>query len=82
MKEGLLWFDNDPKRKLVDKVDRAAKRYRARLRRKPTVCYVNAEEFNIEIDEINGIHLKPANHIRPHYFWIGVEQDTISAKAA
>ncbi len=83
MQEGLLWFDNDPKRKLVDKVNRAAKRYRTKLRRKPTVCYINAKEFSAETDNnINGIHLKPAANVQPHHYWIGVEQDSISAKAA
>ncbi len=80
MKEGLLWFDNDPQRKLSDKVNQAAKRYRAKLRRKPTVCYINTDQFDEKINQVNGVHLKPANNIRPHYFWIGVEQKT--AKAA
>ena len=82
MKEGLLWFDNDPKHKLIDKVNRAASCYRTKLQRKPTVCYINTDEFDGEINEVNGIHLKPAVNIQPHYYWIGVEQDPVSAKAA
>lgn len=82
MQIGLLWFDNDPKRKLADKIGQAAARYQAKLRRKPTVCYLNAEEFDGKTEEINGIRLKPAANVRPHYFWIGIEQDTITRKAA
>ena len=82
MKEGLLWFDNDPNRKLVDKVSQAAARYQVRLHQKPTVCYLSPDEFDGQIEEINGIYLKPAPYIRPHYLWIGVEQETIGARAA
>ena len=82
MKEGLLWFDNDPKRKLAEKVKQAASRYQAKLRCKPTVCYLNAEEYDGATMEINGIYLKPVSHIRPNYYWIGVEQNSVQAKAA
>jgi len=81
MKEGLLWFDNDPQRKIADKIKQAAKRYQTRLHCKPTVCYVNAGEFDGKIDEVDGIHLKPAANIRPHYLWIGVEHDTVQTTA-
>lgn len=73
MKEGLLWYDNDPQRKLVDKVQQAARCYQAKLRHKPTVCYINAGEFNTKIDKISGIHLKPATNVLPHHFFVGVE---------
>lgn len=82
MKEGLLWFDNDPHRKLPDKVNRAATRYQAKLHCKPTVCYLSADGFDGKIDEVNGIHLKPVTYLRPNYFWIGVEQENVLSKAA
>ena len=46
MKEGLLWYDNDPKRSLSVKVDQAVTRYRAKFGRKPTVCYLNEADLN------------------------------------
>ena len=73
MQEGLLWFDNDPKRKLADKVKQAATRYQRRLHSKPTVCYLNVAEFEGQPEQVDGINLKSAPNIRPHYFWIGVE---------
>ncbi len=42
MRQGLLWFDADPKRGLAEKVGRAADRYRAKFGRWPNACYVNA----------------------------------------
>lgn len=82
MKEGLLWFDNDPNRKLADKINQAVTRYQARFGRRPTTCYVNSVDANGQLDEINGIRLRPVFDVRRHHFWIGVEQETSKAKAA
>ena len=82
MKEGLLWFDNDPKTKLDDKVKRAARHYQMKLRRKPTVCYVNDGAFSPAKATVKGIDIKPAVYIRPHHFWLGVEHEAGAAKRA
>ena len=73
VREGLLWYDNDPQRKVVDKVSRAVERYRSKLRHKPTVCYLNVKDFDGDIEEGNGVFLKPVSNILPHHFLIGVE---------
>lgn len=82
MREGLLWFDNDPNHKLADKVGQAAARYQARFGRRPTLCYLNDGDFVGTTEEVNGIRLCPATYVRPHHLWIGVEQDSVTAKAA
>lgn len=82
MREGLLWFDNDPNRKLADKVGRAATRYQTRFGRRPTTCYLSHKDFDGQVDKINGIQLKPALDVRPNHFWVGVEQDVPLSKAA
>ncbi len=82
MQEGLLWFDNNPNRALAEKVKQAAARYKDRLRKKPTVCYLNVDQFDGAIEEINGISLKPAANIQPDYLWIGVDNRRQRAKAA
>ena len=82
MKEGLLWFDNDPNRKLADKINRAVTRYQVRFGRRPTTCYLSERDFDGQTEEIQGVRLQPAANVRPHHFWVGVEQETISAKAA
>ena len=82
MREGLLWFDNDPKRNLADKIGRAVTRYQVRFGRKPTTCYLNASDFDGQIEEIEGISLRPATDVRPHHFWIGVDHEPMTAKAA
>jgi len=40
-RKGLLWFDNDPRRPLEEKVKRAAQRYKEKFGRMPNVCYIN-----------------------------------------
>lgn len=82
MHEGLLWFDNTPNRDLGEKIRQAAARYKLRLRREPTVCYINAGEFSTELASVNGIEIKPAPYIRPHHFWLGVERDVQPARTA
>jgi hypothetical protein len=82
MREGLLWFDNDPKRKLSDKVGQAATRYQVRFGRRPTTCYLSEQDFDGKTEEVNGIRLRPVPNVRPHHFWVGVEQETVIAKAA
>lgn len=82
MQEGLLWYDNDPNRKVVDKINRAVERYRTKLRHKPTVCYLNIKDLDSEIEEVDGVFLKPAPNILPHHFLLGVEQNSISVKVS
>lgn len=73
MLEGLLWFDSDPNRKIADKINRAARRYQDRLNHKPTVCYLNTQEFDEKFSEVDGILLKPKGNILPHHYLVGIE---------
>lgn len=82
MKEGLLWFDNDPQRQMSEKVNRAATRYQTRFGRRPTTCYISSADFDGHTDEIGGIRVKPASDVRRHHFWIGEEQELPRTKAA
>lgn len=40
-RKGLLWFDNDPRRSLEEKVERAVRRYKEKFGHMPNVCYIN-----------------------------------------
>ena len=82
MKEGLLWFDNDPRRKLTDKIGQASTRYQVKFGRRPTVCYVNEADLNGHSGEVKDIRLQVRPNILRHHFWIGVENEKIGAKAA
>ena len=58
---------------ISDKVKVAAKRYQTKLRRKPTVCYINPNETELESFSVGTIVVKPALNILPHHFWVGIE---------
>lgn len=80
MKEGLLWFDNDPKRSLPEKIKRAASRYQVKFNRPPTICYLNSADIEGQVEEtISGIQLKPVTNIQRHHLWIGVETEVARA---
>ena len=74
MKEGLLWYDNDPKRSLSVKIDQAVTCYRARFGRKPTVCYLNEADLNGHEDEVKGIRLQAKPNVLRHHLLLGEEQ--------
>lgn len=73
--EGLLWFDSDPKRKTSEKIIQAADRFQAKLKQKPTVCYLNPAEFDESQIEVEGIEVRPGNNILRHHFLLGVEHN-------
>ncbi len=73
MKEGLLWFDNDPKRPLADKIGQAAARYQVKFGAKPNTCYINEKQSDGRIEVVGDVRLKVAKTVSPNHFFIGVE---------
>ncbi len=78
MQEGLLWFDNDPKRSLKEKIRRAASRYQDKFSQKPTICYINAADIDPDLEKVSNIRLHSARNVLRHHLWIGVEDKTIN----
>lgn len=74
MKQGLLWFDNDPKRSLEDKIARAAERYNQKFGQQPNTCYVNPQMvIDRENDKMTkDVRVVAAQNILPHHFWLGI----------
>lgn len=77
MNEGMLWFDNDTRRKLADKINQAAARYQSKFGQRPTVCYINPADFG---DYAGSIEVRTANNILRYHIWIGVNQPTPQPK--
>lgn len=71
MKEGLLWFDDDPRRKIDEKVQQAAARYLQKFGIAPDVCYVNDQSIDRSEVRVGSLRVLPASMVRPHHFWIG-----------
>jgi hypothetical protein len=72
MEVGMLWFDNDPRRGLEEKVARAVAHYKQKYGQMPTLCFVNPATLNGGPDLAAGVHIKPVRSVLPNHFWIGV----------
>ncbi len=74
MKQGLLWFDNDSKRSLEDKIAQAAARYVQKFGHEPNICYVNPRMIGEgeSAAMLKQIRVVSAHNVLLHHFWIGV----------
>jgi len=82
MKEGLLWYDDNPGRDLAEKIGRAARRYRQKFGTPPNICYVHrsvlhpqAETGNGKVRKVGGIRVSPSPTVLLHHFWLGREEE-------
>jgi hypothetical protein len=81
MKTGLLWYDNDPMRELVEKVKRAAAHYERKFGRAPTLCLVHPSHVNGKKDAADGptsagdVEIRVGRSVLPNHFWLGVPED-------
>ncbi len=76
MKVGLLWFDDDPRRQLEEKVLRAATHYERKYGQPPNLCFVHSSTFNGrgKKDRLraNGVEIRSGRSILPDHFWLGI----------
>ena len=81
LKTGLLWYDDDPRRGLADKVGRAAQRCREKYGHWPNTCYVHpqvlADHIGQELQVTcpkrrrTMIRVLSAPNILLHHYWLG-----------
>lgn len=75
MKTGMLWYDDDKKRTLEEKVELAADFYRQKFGRAPTLCLVNPRSMNGGPERIAKIELRSAHNVLLHHFWVGMAEN-------
>ena len=75
MREGLLWYDDDPQRSLRDKVGRAAKQYRKKFGALPDACYVHPSALagNGKVRAVDRVRVRALPSVLRHHFWLGSE---------
>lgn len=73
MNTGMMWFDNDPKTPLPEKIERAADYYRQKYGRMPDTCLVNPNMMTTPEMHAGHIVVKPLQAVLPGHFWIGIE---------
>jgi len=71
MKLGLLWFDDDAKRKVVEKLDEAAERYEERFGVRPTLVHLNPAQA--EGLAHRRLRVYGDTSLRRNYFLVGVD---------
>ncbi len=80
MDVGLLWFDNDPRRGIEEKVLRAASRYEQKYGCAPNVCFVHPSMLNgngngkQQVVKAGRVEVRPGRAILPDHFWVGVTE--------
>lgn len=67
--EGLLWFDNDAKKALAEKVAPAVRRFRERVGREAKTVLVASGEAPAG-EQINGIRVVEWGNVMPGYLWV------------
>lgn len=69
----LLWYDDDKKRSLADKVLRASNYYANKYGVSPTDCYVNPVMLEgEETVEVWGVRVIPNKTVIKNHFWLGI----------
>lgn len=75
MKTGMLWYDDDKKRTLEEKVEMAADYYRQKFGRAPTLCLVNPRSMNGVPKKVAKVELRSAHNVLLHHFWVGIAEN-------
>lgn len=76
---GMLWFDNDPKADLAEKIRKAAAYYRQKYGVTPDICFLhptmlpkNVSEATALRSPLPNVEIRTSKSVMPNYFWIGV----------
>ncbi len=75
MNIGLLWFDDDPRRPLKEKVRVAAAHYQQRFGTAPTMCYVHPALLGqADPQVVAGVQVAAGRAVLPNHLWLGVTE--------
>ena len=71
---GMLWYDDDNKRSLSEKVARAVDFYKTKYGSLPTVCFINPATLKDKAapETAGGVQLRSARNVLVDHFWLGV----------
>src|SRR5215472_10371960 len=79
LKMGLLWFDDNPKRPLAEKLDEAVERYQERFDVRPTLAHMNpSQAAGLKYKRLQ-VHEDES--LRRNYFIVGVDEADIASGA-
>ena len=70
---GMMWFDNDPKKPLVDKVSQAAEYYKNKYGLAAELCFVNPKQLSGDYIQVERVQVRGSRSVLPGHLWIGQE---------
>lgn len=73
MNFGMLWFDNDPKMDLTEKIEEASDYYRKKYGQTPNQCMVNPTMLPEGKVQSSTLKITASPVILPNYLWIGFD---------
>ncbi|MGB8645418.1 MAG: hypothetical protein WCF84_09280 [Anaerolineae bacterium] len=77
MKQGLMWYDDEPI-PIARKVAEAAARYQVKFGIVPDKAFINVDEFARRKPEddtlLPNVTLSASSTVLPNYVWIGIEK--------
>ncbi|MGQ9584577.1 MAG: hypothetical protein ACUVXG_04190 [Anaerolineae bacterium] len=78
---GWMWFDDDSRTSLEEKVEKAAGRFRQKFGRTPNTCCVNPRLLPHGQEEVwcGRVRVIPLPNVLPHHFWLGVMEEEVAA---
>ena len=82
MEIGMLWYDDDARRPLPEKVARAVAHYQTKYGAMPTVCFVNPSMLRDAPETAAGVQLRPARTIMINHFWVGIGEQAAAQRGA
>lgn len=77
MNIGMLWFDNDPKTTLQEKIQGAVKYYREKYGLTPSKCVVNPTMLPQGFEEgtqVADVYIFGSKFVLPNHFFVGVKE--------
>jgi hypothetical protein len=75
MEYGMMWFDDNPKTPLTDKIEQAVNYYHQKYGHIPDLCFVNPLMLKQPIERTAGIAVHPSHSILLWHFWIGKDDN-------
>jgi len=81
MRVGLLWYDNDPKKNLAQRIEEAISRYEEKFGKKPNTCYIHPADLGGHDVARKGMRIVAASNILKNHLWVGWD-DSLEAQAA
>src|SRR5262245_47253756 len=71
---GMLWYDDDHKRPLAERIGKAVDYYKAKYGVVPTVCFANPATLKDGPDSAAGVQLRSARNVLVDHFWLGIAE--------